>query len=391
MLKISVGIDLDNLYSGITRIANKQVRLQYNEILDCVSSSIIRINNFDFVHFEKQAEISLPNELWQYAEGTLSKVWISLEDLHRILNSLVLIHDTNLDEIETQEKITSQNIGKPKTLLDGIPTQLCETAWVVCYSITREIESFQKRLPAILKIDDSWELVGAVQEHFGHLQNAITALLNGLVRCLPGSTGLTKNSGNSANLLAALELRTRIFALRDNVLCLETRAKQQSNVDILNILQDVGRLIDDFENTPAFEWMRAGDKQSIIEQHRAIEELMTFWSPMRYQPSLRAISLLARFLEALEVINYRECLMNHDRTALQKVIDNLENFSKSPGYDIAKSMAALADIQGCDRELDRLLALALDVNSEPPWHAIIARAKEVLAGLGGKPLQSHES
>jgi hypothetical protein len=96
---------------------------------------------------------------------------------------------------------------------------------------------------------------------------------------------------------------------------------------------------------------------------------------------------VARYLEALEVINQRECLIVHDRHALRRVVDNLELAEAKKGAEgrvaMGRGLAALAETQGRDAHLDHLLQETLDPSAPVQAQRILERARQVLSALGG--------
>jgi hypothetical protein len=153
------------------------------------------------------------------------------------------------------------------------------------------------------------------------------------------------------------------------------------------LLGQVHNAVEKFMFGPGFAWMRAGDKRTFIKQHRALGELMELWSPLRATPAKRAVQNLARYLEALEVINQRECLVQHDRDGLKIVVARMSLAANTEGPPrreaIAAALAALAEVQGRDRTLDALLEQTLAPGTPVPVIQILDRAKTLLAQLGG--------
>ena len=263
-----------------------------------------------------------------------------------------------------------------------------ETVWATSFVLRSEIDAFRKRLPSLLKVPDAWELLSDLQDHVGHIRAALQAILTGIYASLypttPGAETVTHDE-QSIELLASRELRQRIFALRDELLIIEAALATVPSSEWQGLLRRAVDALHGFMFGPGFAWMRASDKRSFIKQHRVISELLELWSPLRATPAKRAVQNLARYLEALEVINQRECLILHDRAALAVVVEKLEKAASAAEAarreHIAAGLAALADAQGRDKMLDQLLETTLAPGSPVPTTEILQRAKVLLARL----------
>jgi hypothetical protein len=249
-----------------------------------------------------------------------------------------------------------------------------------------EVDAFRKRLAQVLKLPDSWELVEAMQDHIGHLRSAVGAMLNGVFAALPAAPGEQHEAGQSLELVSARELRARVFELRDLVLTVEERLTRLRPGDWAVELARARAGVERFIFGPGFAWMRATDKRTFLKQRSTLGEILELYSPLRAEPARLAVANLARFLEALEVINQRECLQVHDREALGRVVAAMRAAAASTGpaarQAIAAGLAALAEAQGRDRGLDALLSATLAPGSPVPVAEILARAEQVVAGMG---------
>ncbi|MEO1173143.1 MAG: hypothetical protein AAFX94_13995, partial [Myxococcota bacterium] len=230
------------------------------------------------------------------------------------------------------------------------------------------------------------ELVSDLQDHVGHVKAAINAILTGVFASLPVDEKESRENGQNLELVASRELRSRVFDLRDKIVRVEAQMDRWPAHEWEKFIRLALQMIEAFMFGPGFAWMRAADKRTFITQHRALAELLEIWSPLRAVPAKRIVSNMARYLEALEVINQREHLVTHDRAYLEVVVQELSVARKADDArekraSIAAALGALAEVQGRDRELDRLLEATMDPSSTVPEEEIFSVASSVLGKL----------
>lgn len=380
---------------------NVEEREQATAIVNASFACLTRLAAIDFGTLERERTSGPARGLWTAAESSVAAVWAAIEELRHTAQPLVAAHedhfganDAGADAAEDdpfggglfgdEDKAASA----PKKPAPTTPIQrIGETVWATSFVLTSEVDSFRKRLPALLNVPDAWELLGDLQDHAAHIRAALQAILTGVYASMyPGSaSAVTAHDEQSIELLAARELRQRIFALRDEVVALEMTILEKPAGEWQPLLRKIVEALGVFMFGPGFAWMRAGDKRTFITQQRALRDILEMWSPLRATPAKRAVQNLARYLEALEVINQRECLVVHDRAALTAVVQNLAAAQTSPGPEsrqyIGAALAALAEAQGRDRVLDAMLEQTLAPGSVVPTLLILERAQELLVRL----------
>lgn len=394
-------IDPELLRVRLRAIPDGDWRARVSSVVECAIRCLSHFNGIDFLGLEREAPHKPARELWLSVESTLAGMWSGVEELQQAMQPLAELHEKAMPR-DTLEQSAS-GLSSPGAVEEDsfdfaldtpaaakrVPTQeerVWETGWAMSFVLAGELESFRKRLPTLLKVQDGWELVSAVQDHVGHMRSAALAVVTGVYSALPGEAPSQSDEAQNLELLASRELRARVFELRDEVLTLEAalRAAPQQQWPVL--LMQVLRLVEAFVFGPAFAWMRAGDKRSFLAHQRQFDDIMALWSPLRAEPARRAVGAVARYLEALEVINQRECLVLHDREALKRVAANLKQAQEHPGSEarlcIGKAMAALADAQWRDKDLDALLAQTLDPAKPVPADAILDRVHDLLHKMG---------
>lgn len=391
-------VDPELLQLRLGTLRHPQERTLATAIVNTTFACLTRINNLDFTTLEREQSGGSTRQLWTAAETPISLVWRAIEELRHAAKPLADEHEVRLGDSEEVSFADNEEFLASAAQSQAVPLSMTpiqrigETVWATSFVLMSEVESFRKRLPALLNVPDPWELLSDLQDHMGHVKAALQAILTGIYTSLyptPDGTGGSIADGShdeqSIELMASRELRQRIFALRDDVLAIETSLLQTPTGDWQVLLKRVLEALDGFMFGPGFAWMRAGDKRTFITQHRGLREILEIWSPLRATPARRAVQNLARYLEALEVINQRECLVLHDRAALTIVVTELERASAAAPPDrpkhIAAGLASLADAQGRDNGLDQLLEATLAPGSPVPMNEILTRARGLLARL----------
>ncbi|MEM6531481.1 MAG: hypothetical protein AAF654_02600 [Myxococcota bacterium] len=386
-------MDPERVQGRVSLLDDPLVRGQVTRISDAAFSCLTRIQSINFSALERSSTGQDTRALWEDVSSQISSMWLAVEELESTLAPLIEEHeakqadegeDFDFDFGESDTPVAEKAPAAPLTPLERIG----ETAWATCFVLNGEIQQFRRRLPNLLQVEDAWDLISDLQDHVGHVKAAINAILTGVFSSLPVDERESGETGHTLELVASRELRIRVFELRDQIVRIEGQMERWPAHEWEKFLRLALQMIERFMFGPGFAWMRAADKRTFITQHRALSELLEIWSPLRAVPAKRVVSNVARYLEALEVINQREHLVTHDRTCLEIVVDNLgaaqagaEPTSRRSA--IAAALGALAEVQGRDRELDRLLEATLDPGSEVPEKAILEVASAVLAKLRG--------
>lgn len=391
-------IDPELLRARVGAIEDQALVAEVTGIVDHAIKGLTTVQGINFACLERDIAGNKPSELWESASGSVSELWAAVEGLQQAMLPLTDAYQAVVDE---RERIKEEEQGDDLDILafdvvepsgggktKGIQERISETAWSMSFVLKNEIDSFRGRLPTLVSVADGWELVSSLQDHVGHLRGALNAIVAGIFTSLPIVLGeQAADEEVSLELTVARELRSRIFGLRDAVLEVE-REMDTTRPDAWRpALGRAHKLLKAFIFGPGFAWMRAGDKRAFLNHQRQLDELLALWSALRATPAKQLIGSFARHLEALEVINQRECLVAHDRDALRRAIDNLQRASKTNDADartaVGRAVAALAEAQGRDKVLDELLAKTLDPVSPVPAIDLQARAIEILTGLGG--------
>lgn len=401
----------DFFHTRLSVLSDASARAWAQSIGEAAFACLGKIQVIDTAALEAKADQHSPQELWCAVQDATSDVWNGLDELQKTMQPLVLAceqkenekQDAAFDEFGPQEKEEEeglqnlQEILEPQEqdgnqdnpnqiVLEGIVQRIAETAWTMSFVLSSEVQGFQKRVPHLVGQTDPWELIGDLQDHLGRLRSAFAALLSGILTSFTNIECQTGTDEAGFELTCAKELRARVFQLRDQILDIENQLKERDKTEWKELIDQAREAIDFFMFGPGFAWMRASDKSTFLKQQQAIKQVSEFWSPFRSDMARRVIDTLARYLEALEILNQRECLVVHDRKALSVVTTELDMALKDSGprgrEALGRALSALSDAQGRDRELDRLLAQILDPTAEVPKQQILERAQMVLAQLG---------
>ncbi|MEM6731868.1 MAG: hypothetical protein AAF658_09940 [Myxococcota bacterium] len=386
-------MDPERLHARVNKLEVEEERSEVSRIVEGGLACLTRIQSINFSALEQATGRKDSRELWDDASPAVSALWMAVEDLNGILDPLIQAHeekqsgsddDLEFDFGEAEEVAAPTVASTPLTPLERIG----ETAWATCFVLNGELQSFRKRLPNLLKVEDTWELLSDLQDHVGHVRAAVNAILTGVYSSLPSSLDEGDEQEENLELMASLELRVRVFELRDQVVRIEKMMTKTPPHEWEKYLRLSCQMIETFMFGPGFAWMRASDKRTFITQHRALAEILELWSPLRAMPAKNIVSNMARYLEALEVINQREMLVEHDRTKLEVVVSKLGESKRAtePSEQraaLAGALAALAELQGRDSALDVLIDKTLDPSAPVPVSEIYELASQLLAKLSG--------
>jgi hypothetical protein len=392
-------VDPEIIAARLNAVQDEETRAETQALVDAAHSCFVRLGKVDLSDLGREAATATPAALWALANDSVAAMWLALEELQQVMQPLLegatgeTSDGLDLDAFSSGEHgvepkpVAAEPPRAPPTSLNPILKRISETIWVMSFVLSGEVQAFRRRLSSLLKLQDGWELMDAVENHLQHVRSAVVALLNGVCAALPAGLGGDAEAEASFVLTSSRELRSRVFELRDQILSAEMAMGAAAPAAWLEPLGRARDSVEAFMFGPGFAWMRAGDKRAFLGQRQALIEILEVWSPLRAVPAKHAVENLARFLEALEVINQRECLVIHDRAALATVVSKLELVVASSGGAAARApigaaLAALSETHGRDRELDRLLSQSMDPSREIPVREILERARAVLRPLG---------
>ena len=392
-------VDPELVQTRLNAVKDDETREEAQSIVTAALSCFVKLQGIDLLELEREVTQQSPTALWAMANESVAAMWMALEELQQSMQPLLEVSKGessdgfNLDAFSSGENAAKATAAKAAearastSALNPILKRIGETTWAMSFVLSGEVQAFRKRLGSLLKLTDAWELIDAVESHLEHVKSAVVALLHGVFGALPVGLSGDAEAEASFEVTSSRELRSRVCELREAVLTIEKEIAAVSSGSWLEPLCRVRDAVERFMFGPGFAWMRAGDKRAFLGQRQALNEILEIWSPLRAVPARHMIENLARFLEALEVINQRECLVIHDRGALRMVVAKLEVATQTTGAaarePIGAALAALAEAQGRDRELDRLLNQSMDPGHAVPVAGILERARTLLKQLGG--------
>lgn len=386
-------VDPELLDGRLVTLENDALRARLRVVVDRTLIAIGKVQEVPIATLEANVSGYSTMALWSGVDDAVTAMWLALEELRSGMQPLVKAFEEQSEAdidfgltAKLEEPSSEDAAGAPaaQPLLDEDSKRIAETAWAMGFVFAGEVREFQGRLPALLRLEEGWELVDALQGHTEHIRGALNAILGGVYSSLGDAGGESRDADQSFFLTASIELRSRLFELRDQILSIEERMKTCAPSDWHELLVEARALVNGFIFGPGFAWARATDKRTFLAQRQVLSDILDFYSPLRAEPARRAIDDLARFLDALEVINQRECLVLHDHAALSRVVasmrEALTGTRQGAREAIGRGLAALSEAHGRDRLLDQMLAEAMAPGGRLPVEDILLRA-ETLVGI----------
>jgi hypothetical protein len=391
------GVDPELLEARLAALENGATRARLRVVVDRALVALGKVQEVPVGALEATVSSYSTMALWSGVDDAVSAMWHALEALRSGMQPLVEAFEEKSDagdDLGLVAQLDGPNADAvavqpaAKLVLDDDTERIAETAWAMGFVLAGEVKEFCGRLPALLKLEDGWELVDALQGHIEHIRGALNAILGGVYSSLAGVGGESEDADRSFFLTASIELRSRVFQLRDAIGAIERRMKASAPRDWLELLVEASALVNEFIFGPGFAWARATDKRTFLAQRQSLSGILELYSPLRAGPARRAVEDLARFLDALEVINQRECLVLHDHAALSRVVASMREAAAAGGQTardaIGRGLAALSEASGRDRELDRMLAEAMAPGGSVPVNEILTRAEALVGMLGSQ-------
>ena len=389
--------DREILDARLAALCDPEVKVIVRWMVDASIACTVMIGRVDFKDLETHASQWNGEKIWTEVDMIMQQIWAEISNLHHQLNTFGEAGNKEEESEESEKEEEEEEEGggddfdfdfgaEPVIKAPSTPiSRLQENAWAMAFVLSSEENSFKQRLPFLRKVEDGWEVIGSIEDHLGHIRSALSALLVGVMDAVPQLPHEQSASSESLELMASLELRRRIFSLRDSFLKVEQKMEEVGPGEWQDPLTQASELVSEFVFGPGFAWLRANDKRVFLEQKRELSEVLSLWSPLRAMPARHAIQNFARFLEALEILNQRESLVNHDRAALEIVVDKTGEAMALAGPErgaaMAAGLAALAEVEGRDKQLDKLLESAMDPGSVVPLEDILNLATAALARL----------
>ncbi len=262
--------------------------------------------------------------------------------------------------------------------------RLANTAWAISFMLKDEIMRFGSRMRQSHVMMDRWNLLSELQETCHKLSKGLDALTMGICSAFSSVSRDEVIPGFRSELAFSLELRRLIFELRDQVRTVRVKMDALPKEQWRHIAEEIYTLIDNFVYGPAFGWLRAFDKREVIQFRKALRNTLDNHNASGrdfHEP----IEGTVRFLEALEVINHREILVEHDRKVLTEAAAHLETAIRLPRmegrHEFAAAISCLSKAWGRDPQLDAMVEMTLDPMADLKQEDILTRVQLVLSGL----------
>ncbi|MEO0814869.1 MAG: hypothetical protein AAFY60_18550, partial [Myxococcota bacterium] len=186
-------MDPERLAVRVTKLEDPAVRDEVARIVRGGFSCLTRIQSINFSALERSTGAHPGRVIWDNTASNVSGMWLAVEELNGILAPLIEAHEAKQRDSDDEfDFALDEEVAKPTMRTTARITltpleRIGETAWATCFVLNGEIQSFRKRLPALLKMEDGWELVSDLQDHVGHVKAAVNAILTGVYSSLPSS------------------------------------------------------------------------------------------------------------------------------------------------------------------------------------------------------------
>ena len=352
-------VDPDLLRARVGAVRPEALRLALSAVVETGLRCRGRVDGLDFASLEVRAAEHASEVLWGSIAPSLEALWDLLRTVEGSLEALRAVGDPSW-----------------RRRWDGV-----SASW---FLLIVELDEMQERLATLVGVPEGWELVGALQGHVEKVRFVLDAVLAEIFALLPPKPGEWGGLPRRSELVRAQERRTRLQALRDVALACEDEMGCLPPSRWLASLQRISDALGVFVFGPGYAALRASEKYALVAQQRLLREVLLLWSPLRATAARQAVEALARYIEALEVVNQHESLRARDRDLLTQVVLHMDRAAvrdEQAPKEIAAALAALAEARGCDRELDALVEQTLSPGSAVPIARILKRAREVLAEL----------
>jgi hypothetical protein len=257
---------------------------------------------------------------------------------------------------------------------------LGQTVWTIAAMMQEEMRRFGTRLRQVAVVTDRWNLLAEMQETRHKLGKAAAAVIIAVCSSFARVRPEEIVPGFRTELALSLGLRAGMFALRDEVRAVRAGIDKQPAHGWISGARRVGALLETFLQEPAFGWMRALDKRALVDAHDALGQALAARDTPRRLAEL--IEGIVRFLEALEAINRREILVEHDRRAFASAASKLEeslNDTGQPGrLAFGAALAELAAAAGRDPQIDSMVERSLDPAASADPRGLLERVRAVM-------------
>ncbi len=242
---------------------------------------------------------------------------------------------------------------------EEIWTHLRSTCSSVAAVLKSEIGQFNRRISLEAVFSDRWNLLGEIQETKHRLTKGIGALLTGVCSIFEPVRKEDVVPNYHTLLSSALLLRTYFLDMRLYMQEISNQMKEGPETEWRTLTNKVYIKVEETIFSETFDWMRPLDKRVLIDLRNRLHDALESTSKNNRR-FYEVVEDTLRFSEAMNIINSRESLIEHDQEALNIALLHLqaaeESNSPAESQSMQAALAALFSVRGRDMELDRLVA-----------------------------------
>ena len=289
MTQAPVGVDPELLHARVAAVSDRELRDTLERVVEGAFAVLTELGALPLSSLEARAAEEGTDDLWddtlqerlEALTEHVDRLCVEMEPLATATEADatglagVAFGDEATDEpravelddagdvVQAQdEPATAQASDAVADPDRAVKARVGELFSVMRFFVGGESKRFQTRMPALRQLEDGWEAVSALQDYVAATRSGLSALLVGVFTALPTLGGETSSADDHMELLAARELRLRVFDLRESVQDAERLMRSEPSSGWKEPLDRVKRLLSAFVSGPGFAWMRAGDGQS---------------------------------------------------------------------------------------------------------------------------------
>ncbi len=333
-----------------------------------------RLSDIDLSSFEPSADATADLAAWEEVAPFIGETMAEVNELLSAIEETIPDPDADTDDDFDLFGEGTENDTEPEA--NGEKDCDSESRVIAAYSaihgiailLRREVATFGASIRKPEVVADRWNLIDHIEAFRGRFKAGIGELVfaatSNLIdvekdKVIPGYRGEVDRSVGLRRALTLLSARV----VQESSLAEEEERKSTA---IRQRAHDVLKLLDRFMSSKAWTTVRAADRRSFIDLRCSLAEALEEGSCSASHETLEG---LARFLESLYVINQREVLIAHDRSALPALSDTAR-----------ATMRAAAEKN--DERARKLLASALRlgwrlVGRDPDLDDIVVRAQRM--------------
>lgn len=349
----------------LDRLPDRDLAARLDKIYTAAAQAIARLSDIDLVKYEtspagESQDLSLWEEMAPVIRDTVMGVNVVLSMIREQLPAGYAGGKGAGAQFENQAREVAAILREAMQRIAAQVTELGEGL----------------RNPQVMS--DRWRLLSEIQRFRTRFREEMGELVYGSALVLEDVHRKEVIPGYAEDVSAAVLVRAMVTDLARVVEVREEKIGEAEPEDIQWHAQQLEKELDLFGHTPAYQSLRAQDKQVVIEFRRRLDAAVT--QPRLKREELKAlVAPFVQFVQGLMQVNQREVLIAHDREVVAACGVRLEQAEHLLGRDPVAAARGLAEAT--------LGAQAL-YGRAPALDTILRAARKTsLASLTGPALQ----